>query len=126
MQDTDMSFFLVTGLGDGVGVAAGHFTWFAAKKAVTGTDRINLGTEGVIAAWLGTAAVFSGTAWQPIVNVAHTLDLGFTGTAALTWGVCASAFYAGLRVGRGIWSNLAPTHMPALAYDNLKTDAQLA
>ena len=37
---------------------------------------------------LGTATLFSGTAWQPVVNAAHQLSLEFTPAAALTMPLC--------------------------------------
>jgi hypothetical protein len=55
---------------------------------------------------LGTATLFSGTAWQPVVNTLHALGLEFTPAAACTMAFCGTAFFVGLRFGRLLWSPL--------------------
>ena len=64
MEATDLSFFLSTGLGDGIGVCAGHTLYCAGKKAVTGNADISLGKELQVGIMLGSAAVCSGGVWQ--------------------------------------------------------------
>ena len=64
MEATDLSFFLSTGLGDGIGVCAGHTLYMAGKKAMTGNADISLGKELQVGIMLGSAAVCSGGIWQ--------------------------------------------------------------
>lgn len=64
MEATDLSFFLSTGIGDGIGVCMGHTMYCAAKKAVTGSEDIELGKELQVGIMLGSAAVCSGGIWQ--------------------------------------------------------------
>lgn len=64
MEATDLSFFLSTGIGDGIGVCMGHTMYSAAKKAVTGSEDIELGKELQVGIMLGSAAVCSGGIWQ--------------------------------------------------------------
>ena len=64
MEATDMSFFLSTGIGDGIGVCMGHTAYCAVKKAVTGSEDIELGKELQVGIMLGSAAVCSGGIWQ--------------------------------------------------------------
>lgn len=64
MEATDLSFFLSTGIGDGLGVCSGHVAYMAAKKGVTGNADISLGKELQVGIMLGSAAVCSGTVWQ--------------------------------------------------------------
>ena len=59
------------------GVFLGHTLYFALKKAITGDASIKIGGEAQTGWWLGSAAFFSGTAWQPLVNMfqaAGTID----------------------------------------------------
>ena len=64
MQGTDMSFFLATGVGDGIGVCIGHTLYCAAKKTITGNADMDLGKELQVGIMLGSAAVCSGGIWQ--------------------------------------------------------------
>ena len=64
MQGTDMSFFLATGVGDGLGVCIGHTLYCAAKKTITGNAEMDLGKELQVGIMLGSAAVCSGGIWQ--------------------------------------------------------------
>lgn len=57
MEATDLSFFLSSGLGDGVGVCAGHTLYMAGKNAMTGNSDISLGKELQVGIMLGSAAV---------------------------------------------------------------------
>ncbi|KAL7555018.1 hypothetical protein ACHAWF_018599 [Thalassiosira exigua] len=64
MEATDLSFFLSTGIGDGIGVCVCHTLYMAAKKAVTGNGDISVGKELQVGTMLGSAAVCSGGIWQ--------------------------------------------------------------
>jgi hypothetical protein len=125
---TDPFFWLATGLGDALGVMSGHMAWMTGKKAVTKCSEINLEKEGHTAALLGTAVVFSGTAWQPLVNFFHgNAGLQFIPTASSVGLLCALLFFGGLRVGRSLWgSSGILTHVDPNSYVNLKADAGLA
>jgi len=59
---TDLGFFLATGVGDCLGVGAGHMIWVAAKKAMG--FNVKLENESKVATWLATASLCSGTLWQ--------------------------------------------------------------
>ena len=63
-----LNFALTTGFGDALGVLGGHMAYYGAKKAVTGAD-INMTSELHTGILLGSAAMCSGTVWQPLVNV---------------------------------------------------------
>ena len=58
-----LGFFLMTGVGDFVGVFAGHLIYTTLKAFVGGKP------DPVGSLWLASAAFCSGTAWQPTVNV---------------------------------------------------------
>ena len=47
--------------------------------------------------WLGTAAVCSGAAWQPIVNFWQGLGVSFPVVFAGAWVGCGFMFFSGLR-----------------------------
>lgn len=64
LEATDLSFFLSTGVGDGLGVCLGHTVYMAGKKAVTGNAEIDMGKEVQVGIMLGSAAVCSGGVWQ--------------------------------------------------------------
>ena len=64
MEATDMSFFVSTGVGDGIGVAIGHTLYCALKKVVTGNKDMDIGKESQVGIMLGSAAVCSGGIWQ--------------------------------------------------------------
>ena len=65
-----MSFFLATGVGDGIGVMTGHTMYMAAKKMVTGSKDIDLGKELQVGGiMLGSAAVCSGGVWQVRLSI---------------------------------------------------------
>ena len=64
LEATDMSFFLVTGVGDAIGVCAGHTMCMALKKGVTGNKNIDIGKELKVGTMLGSAAFCSGGIWQ--------------------------------------------------------------
>ncbi len=62
----DPLFAALTGVGDMLGVAVGHFAFSAIKSIFTGSD---VRKEIPVATWLGAAAFCSGTIWQPAVNL---------------------------------------------------------
>ena len=68
MEATDLTFFLSTGLGDGIAVCAGHILYMTGKKAVTGNEKISSRKELQVGIMLGSATVCSGGIWQPTVN----------------------------------------------------------
>ena len=119
------SFALVTGLGDFTGVCLGHSLWMLGKSALV-DDTIDTTAEIHTGILLGTAAFFSGTTWQPLVNLLHdTLHLGFNETCLLTMAGCGMAFYGGLRIGRTIYSPIL-YGVEECNYANLKADAALS
>ena len=126
-----MGFALLTGMGDAIGVFVGHCLYFLAKKNVVdanGSDgRFNIDMEKEVQTGLllGSAAFFSGTAWQPIVNALQALELPFFQVFAGTWIGCATAFYFGLRTARTVLSGpLKHVHYPS--FENSRTDKSLS
>jgi hypothetical protein len=120
-----MNFALTTGVGDGVGVLIGHYAYYTAKKAITGSDTIDLTREFHAGILLGSAAFCSGTAWQPLVNAFQGANLPFTQVFMGTWLGCGAAFYVGLRLGRTILSGPL-THVAEPSYENSKADLSLS
>ena len=96
------------------------------KKAVTGNSSIDIGSELQTGLLLGSAAVFSGTAWQPIVNALTATGYGFNTAAAGTTVVCGLAFFGGLRLARTIYPQLGLKAIEPPSYANLKADATLS
>jgi hypothetical protein len=127
-----INFALTTGLGDGIGVLLGHCAYFYVKKSVTEGDgssnksaAIDMEKESQTGLLLGSAAVFSGTAWQPLVNALQGMDLPFYQVFAGTWVGCATAFYVGLRTARTVLSGpLKHVHYPS--FENSRTDKSLS
>mmetsp|Transcript_27868 Transcript_27868/g.42906 ORF Transcript_27868/g.42906 Transcript_27868/m.42906 type:complete len:297 (+) Transcript_27868:51-941(+) len=119
-----MNFALTTGAGDAIGVLAGHVSYYALKKTVTGSD-IDMTAELHTGVLLGTAAFCSGTAWQPIVNALQGANLSFGEVFTGTWIGCGLAFYGGLRVGRTILGGYME-HIEEPTYENSKNDASLS
>jgi len=118
------SFALTTGVGDAFGVLAGHCLYYGIKKSVY-DPTINTTQELQTGILLGTAAMMSGTAWQPLVNALQGANLTFTGVLGGTWVGCGLAFYAGLRVARTIYSDQLQ-YIAAPSYANSQTDAALS
>ena len=119
------SFALITGVGDFTGVCIGHTGWMIGKSMLV-DDSIDTTAEFHTGILLGTAAFFSGTTWQPLVNLLHdTLHLSFNTSVGLTTIGCGTAFYIGLRLARSAYSpflyGVEPTN-----YSNLKADAALS
>lgn len=117
-------FALVTGFGDAVGVAAGHTGWYVAKKFIFPHQDISIKDQAAAGALLGSAAMISGTIWQPCVNLCGTLGLHFGGTFLTTGAVCGTGFFIGLRVFRAMYCHFMP--VPAPNYQNMIADAQLS
>jgi len=120
-----MAFALTTGLGDAIGVMAGHCAYFAAKKSITGDDSINMTREGQTGLLLASAAFCSGTAWQPLVDALQGANLSFMQVFAGTWVGCGTAFYLGLRGARTILSGPC-SYINEPTYENSKTDKSLS
>jgi len=125
MEATDMSFFLSTGIGDGIGVCMGHTAYCAVKKAVTGSEDIELGKELQVGIMLGSAAVCSGGIWQPTVNALQSAGWEFTNSVIATGSVATLAFFTGLRLARLAYSPIFDGVEEA-TYANLKADAALS
>ena len=125
MDAANMDFALVTGLGDGIGVAVGHTGYMAIKKAVTGSADIDMTAQAQPGIFLGSAAVCSGGIWQPFVNTLQAAGLGFNTSLVLTAGAGTLAFFSGLRLGRLIYSPIF-AGVEEANYANLKADAALS
>jgi hypothetical protein len=120
-----LNFALTTGVGDGVGVLIGHYTYYTAKKLITGSTDIDLTKELHTGILLGSAAFCSGTAWQPLVNALQGANLPFSQVFVGTWLGCGAAFYVGLRLGRTILSGPL-AHVEEPTYENSKADVSLS
>lgn len=120
-----MNFALTTGLGDAIGVVAGHCLYYGAKKTLGVDKSINMESEFQTGFLLGSAAFCSGTAWQPLVDALQGANLSFGGVFMGTWAGCGLAFYGGLRAGRTILSGFM-AHIEEPTYDNSKADASLS
>lgn len=117
---TDLGFFGITGLGDGLGVLLGHTGFYLMKKqffdpSIQGSRVVS---DGV---WLGSAAVCSGAAWQPIVNFWQGLGVSFPVVFAGAWVGCGFMFFTGLRLGRVIFP-----FQPDMNHENFVADAALS
>jgi len=120
----DLGFAAFTGIGDCIGVAVGHTIYYTLKRIITGNSKIDLTTEAHIGIYLGSAAFFSGFAWQPIVNALQSTNTPFLNVALGTWGVCGLAFFTGLRLFRIIYSPVM--RIEANNSKNLVNDATLS
>lgn len=119
-----LNFALTTGLGDAIGVIAGHCLYYGAKKTLVDKS-INMESELQTGFLLGSAAFCSGTAWQPLVDALQGANLSFGGVFMGTSAGCGLAFYGGLRAGRTILSGFMK-HIEEPTYDNSKADASLS
>ncbi|KAL7482398.1 hypothetical protein ACHAW6_008067 [Cyclotella cf. meneghiniana] len=126
-----VGFALTTGFGDAVGVFVGHCVYFFAKKNLVhangsdGKANIDMEKEVQTGMLLGSAAFFSGTAWQPVVNALQGMELPFFQVFVGTWIGCATAFYLGLRTARTFLSGpLKHVHYPS--FENSRTDKSLS
>jgi len=120
-----VAFALTTGLGDAIGVMAGHCAYFAAKKSIVGNESINMERETQTGLLLASAAFCSGTAWQPLVDVLQASDLSFAQVFVGTWVGCGTAFYLGLRGARTILSGPC-RYIQEPTYENSTTDKSLS
>ena len=125
LGSTDVAFFAVAGAGDGLGVFGGHLLFYGIKKVVAAPS-INMAAEAQTAALLGSAAFLSGFAWQPIVNALQGADASFNAVALGTAVGCGGAFFAGLRVFRGLYGALGMRHIAPPTSSNLMKDANLS
>jgi len=101
-QATDLPLWLMTGIGDFLGVTIGHLVYMAIKKSIK-TSKKTMFDEVGVGLWLGSAAFFSGTAWQPVVNLFSGLGFAFPCVALGTTAICGAAFFGGLRLGRRLY-----------------------
>lgn len=124
MPTDSLAFALTTGIGDGLGVLGGHILFYSFAKKIY-LPNVNLIEESDKAIMLGTAALFSGTVWQPTVNLCHYLDLGFTASAFGTMAVCGTAFFTGLKLSRKLYSKHLKFIEPNTKKNNI-TDTQLS
>ena len=120
-----VAFALTTGLGDAVGVFVGHSAFYAAKKAVTSDESIDMSRETQTGLLLASAAFCSGTVWQPLVDMLQGMNLPFLQVFAGTWVGCGTAFYLGLRGAREILSGPFK-HIHAPTFENSVTDRSLS
>lgn len=120
---TSLAFFAAVGLGDCSGVFLGHFLYQTLKKVLG--SKIDLNAEAQTASLLGGAAFFSGSAWQPALNVFNKLGMTFTQSLV---GMCFAttfAFFVGLRVMRRVLSGFMPA-VEGITYDNQESDLALS
>ena len=125
LSSSSAAFFITVGLGDFLGVFIGHTLFKLLKKTLSKDTSISMKSEVQTATLLGGAAFFSGSAWQPALNMMNAMNLNFTGAFVGVGVACTWAFFIGLRVWRRF---LAPT-MGAVErknYQNLKSDVQLS
>ena len=89
-QADSLTFAAYTGVGDGIAVAAGHTSYYAAKKAIVDPN-IDIGEQAGLGVWLGSAAVCSGALWQPLVNALQASEkLPSTPSWARRWWAAAA------------------------------------
>lgn len=122
-SSTSASFALCTGVGDFAGVFLGHSIYYALKSFVS--KSVSVGQEVQNGLWLGSAALFSGTVWQPTVNMLQAAGLPWVGVSCGTWAICGATFFVGLRFFRALYSKLGLA-IGSNSYANLKTDAALS
>lgn len=120
---TDAGFALMTGVGDFTGVFLGHSVFYAVKSLFA--KDVSVFKEVNTAFFLGSAAFFSGTAWQPIVNTLQSAGYSFVGVTGITTMACAASFFTGLRLARMVYPKLGLQVEPN-NYKNLKNDASLS
>ena len=120
-----VSFALTTGAGDAIGVFLGHCGFYAIKKSITDNPKILMTRERDTGILLASAAFYSGTVWQPLVNTLQGAELSFHSVFAGTWIGCATAFYIGLRAARTVLPRFLE-YVEEPTYDNSKHDASLS
>jgi hypothetical protein len=138
LAPTSLGFAVMTGVGDSLGVGLGHLTYKLIQRSIAQMVNIGkkeedkwvvpvMGTETQTALFLSTATFFSGTMWQPAVNLTTMFNAGFWPIFAGTGALCGCAFFFGLRLGRQLYGRLLG--LSAIApptYDNVKADAYLS
>jgi len=122
--DDTFEFALTTGFGDAFGVFIGHCFYDIFKKIVV-DENINLLYTFQTGLFLGTASIFSGTVWQPVVNALQSAGLSFLGVFVCTWVSCTYAFNFGLRIGRNLYSNRLQ-HVERPTWENSRADFALS
>jgi len=139
VSSSSASFALLTGIGDGFGVALGHMIYKTCQRAIVRStnkkrspqeqlEEPSLSAELQTGIYLGSAAFCSGTVWQPVVNIlTEIFPNDFYSTMSGTGMICAGVFFAGLRSGRILYgsSGLLPAIAPN-SVQNLKSDAFLS
>lgn len=112
------AFFLLTGLGDALGVGLGHIAF----RCILCSAAINLKAEVLTGLWLGSSAMLSGMAWQYVVNVVSATQ-PFWPTLLWTSSLCGFAFFCGLRLFRLCYQ---PLGMESATAGNFGADRLLA
>jgi hypothetical protein len=105
-QSTDVAFALATGVGDCIGVSVGHVLFTAIKSIFTGQS---VAKEIPVGVWLGSAAFWSGTLWQPAVNLCAGFGWSFPAVFLGVGAICCAAFFVGLRGGRVLYRGIGIT-----------------
>lgn len=95
---TTFEFALSTGVGEALGVVGGHIAYNRLFNSETISTTENINTGGL----LGVAAMLSGTAWQPTVNLLQSNGAPMGVVVAGTGMVCGASFFTGLRAARAI------------------------
>jgi len=125
LEANQLSFYMATGLGDGLAVCLGHTGYFFMKKAITGRDDIDMKAQLETGIFLGSAATCSGFVWQPTVNALQASGVPFTQALVATGGAAVLAFFGGLRMGRKVYGKMFDS-IESSNYVNLKNDAALS
>lgn len=123
-EATDAAFAATTGAGDATGVLLGHCSYYMLKSMVDPT--VDTTQEIHTGVFLASAAFCSGAVWQPTVNLLQGANLSFTQVLLGTTAAAMTAFYIGLRGGRGLYSNFTSLKIAPADYVNLRGDAQLS
>lgn len=128
LHSSSLGFYALTGLGDAIGVGAGHLFYHSLKRPTVRFANSRVGTDWKepdfdkdikISAWLSCAAFASGGLWQPTVNVLSMVSSDALLMGPITGIACGSIFLGGLRSGRRVF-DLQPN------YQNAKDDAVLS
>lgn len=121
----DTLFFAMTGLGDAAFVLGGHYLFKLLKKHFV-SPSIDPKQELHTGLLLGSAAFFSGSAWQPLVNALEASQtLPWVGVAVGSTVGCGLAYFGGLRLFRGVY-NKAGLMVDDRNDKNLIADIQLS
>jgi len=122
---SDLAFFAMTGFGDAAFVFGGHYLFKIIKKNIM-SPSIDTKQELHTGLLLGSAAFFSGSAWQPLVNALEASQtLPWAGVAVGSTIGCGLAYFGGLRLFRGVY-NKAGLMVDEGNNKNLIADAQLS